>query len=172
MAHPLSIIQNLKQKYPASCVSWALEMVLLMREVPNIKEGHFQDQKKGFGFESDYLAEMKNLGINTNILSFGEDWLAFRNKIVEEINKGFHPIVTIPSYLHIDFESRDMKIPSHAFIATSRNNDLIFITRTYQNPNKFYEFSDGEFFGIIGAWIKVDPSILKRNEFLNLLAHS
>lgn len=172
MIDALAAAQNIKQIYPDSCVSWALEMVLAMRGIPNIREGHFQHQKKGFGFEPAYLAEMNSHGINTKVVSFADNWMLFANEMTKEVNGGFYPIVTIPSHFYLDLENAGMGMGCHAFIVAPKNGQMTFVTRSYHNQSKVYEISQDDFLRIVRSWITIPASLINRGMILNSLVHS
>lgn len=108
-----------------SGAAWALEIVLRLHGVKLGQRYPFQRERKADDWAPEFLATLRERGIETEIETYGRDFARFE----EELEKrGEFPLVRVPVAVEVG-EAGVMRIRSGAFVGVWERGKVVFLAR-------------------------------------------
>ncbi len=108
-----------------SSVAWALEIVLRIHGVKMPQRYPFQAKRKDDDWAPEFLATLRERGIETEIESYGRDFARFEAELER---RGELPVVRVPVSVEVG-KAGVMRIRSGAFVAVRERGKVVFWAR-------------------------------------------
>lgn len=105
--------------------AWALEIVLKLHGVKLARRYPFQQERNADDWAPEFLAVLRERGIETEIENYGRDFARFEAELER---RGELPVVRVPVSVEIG-RAGMMRIRSGAFVAVRERGKVVFLGR-------------------------------------------
>lgn len=108
-----------------SGAAWALEIVLQLHGVKPARRYPFQRERKADDWAPEFLAVLRERGIESEIESYGRDFARFEAELGK---REVLPVVRVPVSVEVG-NAGVMRIRSGAFVAVRERGKIVFLAR-------------------------------------------